>query len=72
MFNIHVGFLLYRTETKSMNTQSEDFNRSRSTNRFENISFQHFLDMEVLCDRLILLDYETYVVKSLKMRPINR
>lgn len=55
-----------------MNTQSEDSNRSRTTNRSENISYQQFLDMETLCDRLILLDYETYVVKSLKMRPINR
>lgn len=55
-----------------MNTLPEDSGRSRSSNRSENISYQHFLDMEILCDRLILLDYETYVVKSLKMRPINR
>lgn len=65
-------FLLYKIETKSMNTQSEDSNRSRSTNRPENISYQQFLDMETLCDRLVMLDYEAYVVKSLKMRPINR
>jgi len=53
-----------------MDVQSVDSSRSRSTNRNETI--QHFLDMEILCDRLILLDYESYVVKSLKMRPINR
>lgn len=49
-----------------------DSGRSRLTNRFENVSYQYFLDMETLSDRLILLDYETYVIKSLKMRPINR
>lgn len=55
-----------------MDVQSVDSSRTRSTNRSENASYQHFLDMETLSDRLILLDYETYVVKSLKMRPINR
>lgn len=55
-----------------MDIQSVDSNRSRSTNQSENVSYQHFLDMEILCDRLILLDYEMYVVKHLKMRPINR
>lgn len=55
-----------------MDIKSVDSNRSRSTNRSENVSYQHFLDMETLCDRLILLEYETYVVQSLKMRPINR
>lgn len=55
-----------------MDIQSVDSSHSRSTNRNETISYQHFLDMEILCDRLILLDYESYVVKSLKMRPINR
>lgn len=57
----------------NMDIQSvDDSSRSRSTNRHETVSCQHFLDMETLCDRLVLLDYETYVVKSLKMRPINR
>lgn len=54
-----------------MDVQSVNYSHSRSTNRSEN-TYQHFLDMETLNDRLILLDYETYVVKSLKMRPINR
>lgn len=52
-----------------MNIQSIESNRSRLS---ENVSYQHYLDMETLCDRLIMLDYETYVVNSLKMRPINR
>lgn len=58
-----------------MSIQSIDSSsRIRSTNWSENDSYtyQHFLDMETLCDQLILLDYETYVVNSLKMRPINR
>ncbi|XP_022171688.1 intraflagellar transport protein 57 homolog isoform X1 [Myzus persicae] len=61
-----------RIEKINMDIQSVDSSRSRSTNRSETVSYQHFLDMEILCDRLILLDYESYVVKSLKMRPINR
>jgi len=59
-------------ETINMNVQSVDSSHSRITNKCENDSYQHFLDMETLCDRLILLDYEMYVLKSLKMRPINR
>lgn len=55
-----------------MDVQSIDSSRSRSTNQSGVVSYQHFIDMETLCDRLILLDYETYVVKILKMRPINR
>lgn len=56
-----------------MNIQSDDSSsRVRSTNWSENDSYKHFLDMETLCDQLILLDYETYVVNSLKLRPINR
>lgn len=55
-----------------MDIQSVNSIQSRSNNRSENVSYQHFLDMETLCDRLILLEYETYVVQSLKMRPINR
>ncbi|XP_025425877.1 intraflagellar transport protein 57 homolog isoform X2 [Sipha flava] len=54
-----------------MDIQSVDSSRNRSTNLSE-ITYQHFLDMETLNNRLILLDYETYVVKTLKMRPINR
>jgi len=55
-----------------MDAQLVDSSRSRLTNRSENVLYQHFLDMETLCDRLILLDYETYVMESLKMRPINK
>lgn len=55
-----------------MDIQTIDSSRSRVTNRSEHSLYQHFLEMETLCDRLLLLDYETYVVKSLKMRPINR
>ncbi|VVC32770.1 Intra-flagellar transport protein 57 [Cinara cedri] len=55
-----------------MDIQSISSSRSRSIIRSEHSLYQHFLEMETLCDRLILLDYESYVVKSLKMRPINR
>lgn len=55
-----------------MDVQSIDSSRSRSNKRSEIVPFQHFCSMEILCDRLILLDYETYLIETLKMRPINR
>ncbi|XP_050440668.1 intraflagellar transport protein 57 homolog isoform X2 [Adelges cooleyi] len=55
-----------------MDTLSVESSRGRTTGLSEHFLYQHFIDMKTLCDRLILLDYEEYVIKFLKMRPINR
>ncbi|XP_050535827.1 intraflagellar transport protein 57 homolog isoform X3 [Daktulosphaira vitifoliae] len=47
-------------------------NRGRSNGHADEISFQSFIDMETLSDRLTLLNYEEYVINILKMRLINR